>query len=79
VEPAAVLRAKENSMPDIHGITFDEIGKLGVDETGRLYWDGKPVVTRQEVRLQWWVNLAVIAAGVGTVSIAISSWLAFIY
>lgn len=26
-------------MPDVHPITIDELGRLGVDENNRLYWE----------------------------------------
>ena len=36
---------------------------LGIDERGRLYWNGEPVVTAQKVLLSWWMNLAIVAGG----------------
>jgi len=27
----------------VRGITFDEVGGLGLDDDGQLYWHGKPV------------------------------------
>src|SRR5687767_6307569 len=35
-------------------------GILGIDADARLYWNGEPVVMRQEIRFNWWVNLAVV-------------------
>jgi hypothetical protein len=46
-------------------------GELGIDEAGRLYWNGQLVVTEQRVRLGWWVNVSVIVGAVATVAIAI--------
>lgn len=46
-------------------------GEMGIDEHGVLYWNGKPVVTEQKVKLQWWVNLSAILAALSTVVMAI--------
>lgn len=46
-------------------------GVLGIDDEARLYWNGRPVVTEQKLRLAWWVNLAVIIGGASTAVIAI--------
>lgn len=46
-------------------------GTLGIDEDGRLYWNGKAVVTEQRVELAWWVNLSVIIGGLSTLAIAV--------
>jgi hypothetical protein len=55
-----------NNMADIHPIKIDEIDRLGVDDRGQLYWDNQPVITKQKVSLDWWVNTAAIIAGVCT-------------
>lgn len=48
-------------------IVFDDFGSMEVEEdTGKLYWDGEPVVTEQEIRLQPWVNGAVAVGGFST-------------
>ena len=38
---------------------------LGLDEDGRLYVNGERVVTEQKVKLQWWINVAVVLGGLG--------------
>lgn len=48
-------------------------GTLGVDGKGNLYWNGKRVITEQQVSLRWWVNLSVIIASISTLIIAIVS------
>ncbi len=53
-------------MATIHPVTFDDIEKLGVDENNQLYWHGKPIVTKERIILEWWVNLAVIIAAFST-------------
>jgi hypothetical protein len=46
-------------------------GVLGIDDEARLYWNGRPVVTEQQVSLSWWVNGAAILTGVSTAVIAV--------
>ncbi len=41
----------------------DDQGRLEIDDTGHLYWNGKTVLTSQQVTLSWWVSGAIIAAG----------------
>ena len=49
---------------------------LSIDNTGRLYWNDKPIVTEQRIKLSSAVNLAVIVGGVSTLVIAIcEAWL----
>lgn len=53
-------------------------GALGIDERGRLYWNGEPVVTAQKVLLSWWMNLAVVAGGLSMLAIAFLNVLAYV-
>ena len=53
-------------------------GALGMDEHGRLYWNGQPVVTAQRVFLSWWINLAVVVGGLSMLAIALFSALAYL-
>lgn len=55
----------------LHGITYDEIGRLSVDSQGRLYWDGKEVVTT--MALPWIVQVAAVVAAASTVVIAVAA------
>ena len=57
-------------MTKLHSITFEEIGRLAVNEQGQLFWDGQPVITKKEVSLAWWVNAAAI---VGAICIVITT------
>jgi hypothetical protein len=57
----------------VEGITYSDIGKLGVDRDGRLHWDGKPVEVQRRLRFSRMqtigavlVGLAAIIGGVGT-------------
>jgi hypothetical protein len=61
-----------------------ELDRLGVDDNGRLYWDGKPVEARQRLHLTggqrlgaFLVGLALIAGGIGAAAqgvIAVNEW-----
>ena len=53
-------------------------GALGIDERGRLYWNGEPVVTAQKVLLSWWMNLAIVVGGLSTLAIALFAALAYV-
>lgn len=58
-------------MPNITTIfTHGPRGVLGIDDDGRLYWNGQRVVTEQKIKLSGIVNLAVILGGISTVFIA---------
>ena len=64
-------------MPKVHAITYEDIGKLGVDENNNLYWDGRPVLTRRNIRLPWFVNVAAIVASLSTVVMAAIQFLEY--
>lgn len=53
-------------------------GALGIDERGRLYWNGEFVITEQRVSLSWWISLAIVLGGLSTFAIALLSILAYI-
>ena len=53
-------------------------GALGIDEHGRMYWNGKPVVTAQRMILSWWMSLAVVVGGLSTLAIALLNALAYL-
>jgi hypothetical protein len=53
-------------------------GALGIDERGRLYWNGEPVVTAQKVLLSWWMNLAIVVGGLSMLAIALLGALTYL-
>lgn len=57
-------------MDKIRPITLNELDHLGLDDEQRLYWKGQPVVTRQQVRLEAWVNVALVVGALSTAVIA---------
>jgi hypothetical protein len=46
-------------------------GALGIDERGRLYWNGESVVTDQRVFFPGWVNLAIVATSLSALVMAV--------
>jgi hypothetical protein len=54
-------------MSNVHGITWDEIGRLGVDENH----------IEERITLAWWVNAAVVLGGVSTFVLAVLGVLKF--
>jgi len=58
----------EAHWPDgVQGISFDQIGRLGVGRDNSLYWDGKAIVTRRSVVLTFSQRLGAIAVAIATV------------
>jgi hypothetical protein len=53
-------------------------GALGIDEHGRLYWNGAPVVTAQKVLLSWWMNFAIVIGGLSMLAIALLNVLTYL-
>lgn len=59
-------------------ITIDQLGRLGVDNNNRLYWEGQPVVTEQALTLRWWVNVSIVAGGIATLVLGVVELLRFL-
>ncbi|MGY6258133.1 hypothetical protein ACXIVK_32190 [Paraburkholderia caledonica] len=62
--------------------TETESGKhvtLEIDDDGRLYWNGKLVVTEQRVKLQRWVNAAIIVGAIGALAQGVFAALSFFF
>ena len=53
-------------------------GVLGIDEDCNLYWNGREVITKQELSLQWWVNIALLVASASTAFLAFLALLEFL-
>jgi len=66
-------------MSKISPITIGQLGRIGVDEKGRLYWDNRPVVTEEKIKLQWWVNVAIILGALSTAVLATIELLRFCF
>ena len=48
-------------MPDIQPITYENLGNLGVDKVGHLYWHGEQIVT--VLSLPDYVNYSIALGG----------------
>ena len=57
-------------MADIRSITIDELDRLSIDETNKLYWNGMQVVTEQKLVFDWWINWAVILTAASALALA---------
>ncbi|MFC3110894.1 hypothetical protein ACFQAT_28610 [Undibacterium arcticum] len=69
-------------MANIHQVWSQELdngttGTFGIDDGGRVYWNGNPLVTEERVKLQGWVNAAIFIAAVAAVPQAIFAVLTY--
>ena len=56
-------------------ITIHQLGRLGVDENNKLYWDDRPLVTENIITLDRWVNVSIIVGASSTMVMAvIAAW-----
>ena len=53
-------------MPNIRTISIDELDNLGIDENNKLYWNKQPLVIDEKIRLQLWVNVAIVIGAFST-------------
>ncbi|MBT3068707.1 hypothetical protein [Rhodoferax sp. U11-2br] len=68
---AELSGTKGRYMPRIRSITIDELDKIGLDENNKLYWEERPVVLEEKIKLQWWVNLSAIAGALSGITLAV--------
>jgi hypothetical protein len=53
--------------PDVRPISTDGVSLFGINPaTNKLYWDGKEVVLRDRVRLDWPERILAVAVAIGT-------------
>jgi hypothetical protein len=63
---------------EVEEIAFDDIGRMGVHrKTNELYWDGKPVKTKQKVSFSLLERIIGLLASLGVVSLAVFSALRY--
>jgi hypothetical protein len=65
--------------PSVRAIGQDELGCLGIDRSGNLYWDGKPVEVRHFSLTRWQRVGAVIVglfAAVAAIATSVQAWVA---
>jgi 1,4-dihydroxy-2-naphthoate octaprenyltransferase len=46
-------------------------GSLGIDSNGKLYWNKKEIITKQEVSLNTWVNISIVVGAISTLVLAV--------
>jgi hypothetical protein len=64
----------EESWPDdVWSIGLERIDLLGVDEKGRLYWNGHPVEMKRRLSLSRWQTFGAIAVTLATICAAIGT------
>ena len=47
------------------------VGSLGIDNNGKLYWNGKQILTKQKISLKWWVNISIVVGAISTLILAV--------
>jgi hypothetical protein len=73
------LHQRRNHWPaDVRSISLEGLEFLGVDSTGRIYWDGKPVEITRTFSLTWWQKVGAVATVVSAVAVAVVEWLQFL-
>jgi hypothetical protein len=58
-----------------HPISYSDVGKLEVDDAGRLFWEGKAVVTENRITLRGWELTIAGAAALGALLAGIHPFL----
>ena len=53
--------------PGVHQVSFNDVGRFGVGEKNELFWDGKKVVTKNQVSLSVFQAALAILATVATI------------
>jgi hypothetical protein len=72
------LTLKPNDLPKgVNSITNDDLGNIGVDEKGDLWWRNKRVEARHPLELSRWQTLGVAVVTFATCSMAIFDALRF--
>lgn len=64
-------------MPTIKPVSLEQLDKLGVDESNKLYWDSRPIVVEEKVTLQWWINASAVVGALSGFTLAVIEVLRF--
>lgn len=59
-------------------VSLDDFDRMEIDEKNQLYWDGKPVITKEKIVLDGWLNFAAVGAAVGTIASAVVDILTYV-
>ena len=69
--PVSVL-ARKPAGAGSSPVGVKDLSRLSVNDNGRLFWDGKPVVVRRRVQLSPWQTFGAILIGLAALVIALS-------
>jgi hypothetical protein len=64
---------QKNWPQGVRPMSWDALGRLGVDDTNQIYWDGKRLKT--EVKLGWFASIAAVVLALSTVVAAAATTL----
>ena len=56
---------------DVRVISQDGLNFIGVDSSGRMYWDGKPIEIARTFSLTWWQKAGAVIGLLSGVSLAL--------
>lgn len=57
----------------IRPISVDEMGSLGIDVDGLIYWNGMPIQVRRKIELRAWeLSIAIIATAATVIQAAVA-------
>jgi len=64
---------------NVRGLGIDELGGLGIDAKGILYWHGKRVEIRKRLTLSVWQRIGAAAVVAATVSMGVTDLFRFLW
>jgi hypothetical protein len=66
--------------PGVRSVGIDEADCLGIDRSGNLYWDGKPVEVRRFALTFWqkvWGGIVAASVVVSAIGAGVQGWTAY--
>ena len=66
---------------DVHRMTWDESGELGIDSEDQLYWKGKPIQIKKRLDLKRGEKIlgtiGILSASAGGLAVAFDVWMKY--
>ena len=53
--------------PGVHQVSFNDVGRFGVSPKNELFWDGRRILTSNQVRLSFFQTLLALLATLATI------------
>ncbi len=78
-EPHARAPVKEGLPEGLRPISMEGLSLLQIDDSGRLFWDGKPIEVSKAFTLTWWQKVGAVVAIVATAATAVVEWLQYFW